>query len=454
MTAILKKTLFSTRLTAVLFIVFATAMGLGTFIESWYSTETAWIWIYNTHWFEAIMAFFMINFAGNIFRYRLLRKEKWAVLLLHLAFIIILAGAFVTRYISYEGIMPIREGETADFFLSEKTYLNVFVDGDLNGELRRKTLSDPMIITPEARSTSLPWRSDFNGKPFTIAYAGFIKGAEETLVPDGNGATYLKIVEAGGGNRHDHYIKDGEVASIHNILFALNNPTPGAVNIAIKDSVYTILSPFEGTFMRMADQLSGTLIKDSVQPLMLRSLYNAAGMQFVFPEPPLKGRFYVTKAATPENAPQNALFLDVSIGSETRRVSLLGGKGFSNDPEKITLDGLDFYLSYGSVRRQLPFSITLYDFIAEKYPGTERSYAAFRSKIRVNDDTEDFDYDIYMNHVLDHRGYRFFQASFDPDERGTILSVNHDLWGTRITYTGYFLLYLGLMGIMFYGKTR
>ena len=45
---------------AVLFIVFATAMAFGTFVESWYSTETARIWIYNAWWFEAIMAFFMI----------------------------------------------------------------------------------------------------------------------------------------------------------------------------------------------------------------------------------------------------------------------------------------------------------------------------------------------------------------------------------------------------------
>ena len=453
MTKILKNILFSTRLTALLFIVFATAMGLGTFIESRYSTETARIWIYNAWWFEAIMVFFVINFTGNIFRYRLLRREKWAVLLLHLAFIIIIIGAFVTRYISYEGVMPVREGQTVDHFLSETTYLSVFVDGDYNGEMRRKPLRDKIMVTPEARSTSLPWTSDFNGRPFTIAYAGFIKGAEESLVPDKNGATYLKIVEAGGGSRHDHYIKDGEVSSIHNILFALNQPTEGAVNITAKDTLYTIQSPFEGTFMRMADRFGGTLVKDSVQPLMLRSLYNAAGMQFVFPDPPVKGRFDIVQAQDPQNAPQDALLVDVITAEDTRRVKLLGGKGFSNDPEKITLNGLDFYLSYGSIRHELPFGITLYDFIAEKYPGTEQSYASFKSKIRVNDEAS-FDYDIYMNHVLDHRGYRFFQASFDPDERGTILSVNHDFWGTWITYTGYFLLYLGLMGIMFYGKTR
>lgn len=116
----LTKALFSTRLMAVLFVVFATAMALGTFVESWYSIQTARIWIYNAWWFEGIMLFFVINFMGNIKRYQLWKREKWAVLLLHLSWILIIAGAFVTRYISYEGVMPIREGQEANFSFLKK----------------------------------------------------------------------------------------------------------------------------------------------------------------------------------------------------------------------------------------------------------------------------------------------------------------------------------------------
>jgi len=125
--------LFSTRLMAILFLTFAISMAVGTFLEDDYGTVAARIWVYNTWWFEAIMIFFMINFCGNIVRYRLYKKEKWATLLLHLSFILILLGAFVTRYISYEGVMPIREGETTSEFLSERTYLTVFLDGEING---------------------------------------------------------------------------------------------------------------------------------------------------------------------------------------------------------------------------------------------------------------------------------------------------------------------------------
>ena len=78
--------LYSTRLTAVLFFLFAAAMGIATFIENDFGTQTSKALVYNVWWFEAIMLFFIINFFGNIFRYRLYKKEKWAVLMFHLSF--------------------------------------------------------------------------------------------------------------------------------------------------------------------------------------------------------------------------------------------------------------------------------------------------------------------------------------------------------------------------------
>ena len=213
--------LFSTRLTAILFIVFSIAMAVGTFVESAHNTTTARIWIYNAWWFEVMMIFFVVNFMGNIKRYRLLRWEKWPLLLLHLSWILIIIGAGITRYIGYEGVMPIREGESTQKYLSEKTYLSVFVDGEIDGQPRRKLLEDDLLFAA-ATSNSFSWKNDFNGIPFSVSYVNFINGAEETLVEDINGDMFLKIVEAGDGNRHDHFLKMGEVANIHNILFAFN----------------------------------------------------------------------------------------------------------------------------------------------------------------------------------------------------------------------------------------
>ncbi len=442
--------LVSTRLTAFLFIVYALAMAIGTFIENDYGTVTAKILIYNATWFELILVVFVINFLFNIKRYNLLKFNKWPVLMLHISWILIIVGAGITRYIGYEGVMPIRENSTSNSFLSEKTYLTAVVDGEVDGEVSRKMLKDDFLFS-EHTNNNFSWNYDFKGQDFTIEYIDFIENAKKELIENDNGEKYLKIVEASKGNRHEHFLKFGEVTSVHNILFALNKPTEGAINISDSGNELIINSPFSGDFMRMADQMQGDLKQNTDQVLLLRSLYNVAGLQFVFPNPVINGRFEIIKSD--EETQQDGLFLKVSSNGNSKEIGLLGAKGIVNDPEKIEVGGLEFLLKYGSLENKLPFEIKLNDFIAEKYPGTEKSYSSFMSKVTVIDKVS-FDYDIYMNHILNHSGYRFFQASFDPDEKGTVLSVNHDYFGTLITYIGYFLLYIGLLGIMFFGKTR
>ena len=59
-----------------------------------------------------------------------------------------------------------------------------------------------------------------------------------------------------------------------------------------------------------------------------------------------------------------------------------------------------------------------------------------------------------MNNILDYDGYRFFQSSFDQDELGTYLSVNHDFWGTWTSYLGYAILTIGMFLTFFTKNSR
>lgn len=450
----------STRLMAVLFVVFAVAMGIGTFIEDAYNTETARVYIYNAKWFEGIMLLFVFNFIGNIKRYRLNSKEKWATLLLHFSFIFIIIGAFVTRYISFEGMMPIREGEAQSVFYSDKPYLTVFVDGEYEGETRRRTFEEPLLFSsaemPVIASNYFSITEEFNNIPFEIEYKDFKLGAKEAIKEDANGVQYIKMVEQSGGQRHDHYLKEGEVQSINNLLFAFNKPTPGAINVVKEGENYTIDTPFEGTFMRMADQMQGSVVKDSVQPLMFRSLYNLQGAMFVFPDRAIKGSVDYEASKDFKTKEDAALIVTVKSEGQEKQVTLLGGRQKIGIPVSFKLGKLEYTLLYGSKTYELPFAIRLNDFIAEKYPGTEKSYASFESKVTVEDKEKNntLNTRIYMNNVLDYRGYRFFQSGFDDDEKGTKLSVSHDFWGTWISYVGYFLLYIGLMAILIDKNTR
>ena len=444
--------LFSTKFMLILLILFPIAMGVGTFLESWYSTDAARIWVYNAWWFELLMLLLILNFIGNIKKYNLLSKERLSVLILHLSFIFILLGAFVTRYIGDEGVMPIREANTSNTYLSEKTYLTVFVDGEKDGLPQRKTLKSQLLLS-EHVNNYFRINDDFYSKEFSITYNGFKEDVTEGLVLDPGGERYIKLVEALDGNRQEHYIKEGQVTSIQNILFSFNYYQNGAINITSEAGEYYIESPFDGIYTVMSNQQSAELNKNQKQLLELRSLYQIPGFQFVFPEPALRGVFEIVDAEVTDREIEDVLYLNVDYNGSSKEVSLLGGRGYVNNPKKITIDDLDFYLSYGSDEVKLPFSIRLNDFIAEKYPGTENSYSSFKSKVTVEDDVV-FDYDIFMNNILNYKGYRFFQASFDPDERGTVLSVNNDFWGTFITYAGYLLLFVSMTAIFFIGNTR
>ncbi|MFE3847742.1 cytochrome c biogenesis protein CcsA [Flavobacterium sp. LB3P45] len=446
--------LFSTRLMAILFLSFAIAMGAGTFIESKYNTDTAKIWIYNAWWFEAIMVFFMINFIGNIKRYQLLKKEKWATLLLHLAFVFILLGAFVTRYISYEGMMPIREGAAENQVFSDKTFLTVFVDGEYKGEMKRRVFEKPLLLSP-VTNNNFSISDKFADTEFKVKYKNFILGAKEVIKPDPKGILYFKIVEAGDGGRHEHLLKEGEIQNIHNVLFSLNKYTEGAININIAGNTSTIQTPFEGNYMRMADKLQGKVTKGASQPLMMRSLYTIGEMRFVFPDPAVKGVIgYDSKNDFKEKNHEDALVLNVSADGQQKEVTILGSKGKIGESKTVKIGNIEYTLFYGSKAYILPFKIKLNDFIAKKYPGTEKSYSSFESQVTVQDSTKSFDARIFMNNVLDYKQFRFFQSSFDPDEKGTVLSVNHDFWGTAITYSGYFMLFFAMMSIMFTKYSR
>jgi cytochrome c-type biogenesis protein CcsB len=445
--------LFSTRLMSVSVLAFAIAMAVATFIENDYGTATSKAVIYNTKWFELLMLLMVINFAGNIFKYRLFRREKWPVLLFHVAFIITLLGSFVTRYYGFEGIMSIREGEVSSVIYSDKAYINVRVD---NAKVMKNYEKD--IIFSNLGNNSYRLKKSFgvkdNKTPFSVELIDYISNAKETLIEEATGESYLHIVESSTGQRNDIYLKSGEIKSIQNILFTYNNHFDGAMNFTVKDGEKLFQPFFDGNYMEMQTQKLTPVAKDSIAELQLKKLYTFNNFRFVI-------KSITTGTLLKETAPKkeeqmypyDALTFKVKSGNEEQLVSVSGVKGAINPPEKVSLNGLNFNLTYGSKELKMPFSIKLRDFELERYPGTN-SASSYASEVTVIDKDKTFDYRIYMNHVLDIKGYRFFQSSYDKDEKGTVLSVNHDYWGTLITYLGYLLMGIGMFFTLFSKGTR
>ena len=133
--------------------------------------------------------------------------------------------------------------------------------------------------------------------------------------------------------------------------------------------------------------------------------------------------------------------------------TILEGKDYAR---RFTIGDLNFDISYGSKTKSLPFSIYLKDFQLEKYPGSELP-SSFASEVQVRDNSVIKDYRIYMNNTLNYKGYRFFQSNYGTNSKGveyTVLSVNSDWWGTRVTYLGYLIMAIGMILVFFQKRTR
>jgi hypothetical protein len=146
----------------------------------------------------------------------------------------------------------------------------------------------------------------------------------------------------------------------------------------------------------------------------------------------------------------DALFLTIRYMGKTKDVILYyDDTRYVQKFRSFDLDGLKLEITYGPKPVDLPFSLQLKDFILSKYPGTDIPSAS-ESRVLLIDDRVNLkeEHLIAKNKVLDYDGYRFFQTSYDDDEKGTILSVNYDYYGTRITYLGYILMVLGTLLIL------
>ena len=132
---------------------------------------------------------------------------------------------------------------------------------------------------------------------------------------------------------------------------------------------------------------------------------------------------------------------------------VIGEEGILHLREGECSDQLQIETDRGTLRYALPFEVELVHFTLARYPGSA-SPSAYESELLVHVDGQTIPVRVSMNNVLDVKGYRFFQASYDPDEKGTVLSVNRDVEGRNITYTGYLLLLAGLLYSLFGSHTR
>lgn len=156
----------------------------------------------------------------------------------------------------------------------------------------------------------------------------------------------------------------------------------------------------------------------------------------------------IEKLSSDVRDPSSKMSLSLSFAGAEKQIDLNGGIGIEGMPKIIEFDHQSLMLSWGTRRVGLPFSIALKEFQLDRYPGS-MSPSSYASEIEIIDQLNGVQkpFRIFMNNVLDYQNYRFFQSSYDTDEKGTVLSVNNDP-GKNLTYLGYALLILGCIWLL------
>ncbi|MEA1879573.1 MAG: cytochrome c biogenesis protein CcsA [Campylobacterota bacterium] len=440
------KYIFSMKMAVLMLFLFAVIAGAATFIENDYGTQTARALVYKAKWFEVFLGYFVAILAYNIIKYKSY-TSKFPVFLFHFSFLVVAIGAMMTRYIGYEGVMPIREGKTSNIMVSDVK--NILVDATKNGEhdsLEKELFFSTMTGNYFSKTLSV------DDKKVNIELLKYLPTAHEEVVASSDGKKLLELKISTGKRGELYYLAKGERKDFGSFFVGYEVASvPEKPTFLIKDSAkgYTLDFPFVIQTLNMNDKTSGEL-KGGHSDFSKRMLYqfgsNAVVLKDIHEKAIIKIDSHDFKT---QSGQAEYIQWKVSVGEESKVVTSRPYGGRTGTLESFTLDGVKINMRVGAKLIDLPFSIKLEDFKLDRYPGS-MTPSSYSSDVVLIDKEQNITmpYKIYMNHILDHRNYRFFQSSYDPDEKGTVLSVNHDP-GTWPTYIGYFIMIIGMIWALF-----
>ncbi len=172
----LKNILFSFKTTLVLLALLGAGAGVATFIENDFGTSSARILVYNNIWYEIVMILTTINLIGIIYKFKMWKNLPR--FLFHFAFVVILIGAIITRYIGYEGIMQIPQGVTTNKMISLEPYVQITVKDKDEVIIHEEHQKEFTSLIPSLNNFS--FTTTFDNNTLTISYKDFMFAKKET----------------------------------------------------------------------------------------------------------------------------------------------------------------------------------------------------------------------------------------------------------------------------------
>jgi len=351
-------------------------------------------------------------------------------------------GAAITRYTGWEGTIHIREGGEENICYSSEKYLG-YTFRNASGKLLDQGSEKYYMSSRSADKYRKKLSSDNN--TYTLVLSRILPNASEIIADSPDGEPVISFMTTLGSEREIFNLRQGDSIYFGGITIGLNRAGTTDLEIKSDSTGFSAESAYPFNLTNMMTQESVAIEPGLFTPIEPMQVITLKGVKIMPQEMSLKGMLKtVTVSQSIHNTGKNAFIFDIFSGNVKEATLQI----WDNQTEMVSegsvdLAGNTLEITYGPKETILPFSLKLTDFVLDRYPGSN-SPSGYRSDVVLLDRDRNIEkpFTIYMNNILKYRGYRFYQSSYDADEKGTILSVNHDLAGMMVSYSGYGLLFL------------
>ncbi len=466
----LAKASASLRFAVILLVTLAASLAGATVLESIYDTRTAQYWVYRSFWFEALLALLGWNIFSVAMSRWPWRRSHLPFLTAHLGILILLGGSALTQLRGIDGQMRIVEGERTNQVELDDHYLAVFDSKESGVSFQRAIPWIPPSRTFHPILLHLPLST-----PYQVVVDRYLTHStpEIRFVSDESGQSAevaLKLRIQGGPMRvsQEFWLWSGDptwsAVQMGPAFFSLAKSDPSSDSKKLGPWVkgrpsFHALATDGGiqfaAFSSEGERKEGRVRWRLDSPVSFTPPWRG-GVQIDVLESISRARLQANYSPSREQyglqAPPSAVHVTITHEKDQAEVWLgLGEQATFQVGER------SLRLLYTPRQLILPFQLGLKQFEMQSYEGTI-SPSSFASQVKVHESRQEFEARISMNEPLEHRGFTFYQASYepsqDPGQRPTvsIFSVNQDP-GRPWKYGGSLLLVFGTIHL-FASKMR
>lgn len=432
----------------------------GTIVESRYDTWTAQKMIYQSWMMYVVMGLLVYNLVIVMVDRLPWKKQHYPFIFVHIGIVTLIYGGWVTQKFGLDGSMRVPIQKSNNMVTVPTTDFTVYATFD--GEKYTKIYDREVDLYNQTISEEKPLKFDLSyttaGESLSIIkYVPYARASQKVIpAEDSTAGSFIRFQLMNAQVKQVESLfqqNKNKVAEttlgLLNLYLGYNYQTLGRKNPHVNEAyfnaadgenvTYAFFSKNEKSPYKTGKMKMGDVIGTKWMGLEIRLIdYVQKARQ----------EWEVTALEFPNPLTSSAIQISMGSGEKNKKEWLV-----LNDTVKIFTDQVAYIVAYHNRQIPLDFKIHLDQFEIAKYQGTTKA-KEYSSHVTVND----LKYHISMNEPLKYRGYTFYQASFEQDEKtgepvASVFSVNKDP-GRWIKYIGSILLSIGIVWLFYQRRKR